>query len=74
MGSVALNIKGSTTKRYLELMRARNGFVYVGATILDRVFPNLMFALNYHYTTPDYELAPSHGVRCLVSLPVGVVN
>ena len=55
-------------------MRARNGFVYGGATILDRVFPNLMFALNYHYTTPDNELTPSHGVRCLVSLPVGVVN
>ena len=55
-------------------MRARNGFVYGGATILDRVFPNLMFAFNYHYTTPDNELTPSYGVRCLVSLPVGVVN
>lgn len=55
-------------------MRARNGLVYGGATILDRVFPDLMFALNYRYITPDDELAPSHGVRCLVSLPVGVVN
>lgn len=74
MGSVAPNTKGSATRKYLELMRARNGLVYGGATILDRVFPDLMFALNYRYITPDDELAPSHGVRCLVSLPVGVVN
>lgn len=55
-------------------MQARNGLVYGDTTILYRVFPNSMFALNYHYTTPDDELAPSQGVRCLVSLPIGVVN